>query len=136
MVRALCSGHLNLWGQLQRQFLKAGGGSRERHPGVGGAVVLVESFSVVLDGFLVHLAPFKFFWKIDSGFRFQLEAIQFLGLFQTMGKDQKHVKILGQALLSWRVFLPTGGSPVCFCGIFRLNLHLLQRSSGLINGPD
>ena len=48
-------------GSAAEAVSEGSGGSRERHPGVGGAVVLVESFSVVLDGFLVHPAPFKFF---------------------------------------------------------------------------
>lgn len=76
-------------GSAAEEVSEGRGRSGERYPSVGVAVVLVESFSVVLDGFLVHPAPFKFFRKIDSGFRFQLEAIQFLGLFQAMGKDQK-----------------------------------------------
>lgn len=95
--------------------------------------MLLNSFYVGLDRFLKHPAPFKFLWKIDSGFKLlHLEVVQFLDLFCSLGFNTKQMESSEQALLSQRVLPPSSGSPACFCfcGFFRLNSTLLSHLQG------
>lgn len=53
--------------------------------------VRLNSFYVVLDRFLEHPAPFKFFWRIDSGFQLHhLEVGKFLDLFCVWDMTKKN----------------------------------------------
>lgn len=127
---------LNIWGQLQRKFLKAGGEVEKGTPVWEWLWFLWSHFLLFWMDSWYTLPHLSFSERLILGSGFSQRPYSSWVFSRLWEKTKKHVKILAQALLSRRVFLPTSGSPVCFCGIFRLNLCLLQRSSGLLNGPD
>lgn len=92
--------------------------------------VPLDSFSVLLDGFLEHPAPFKLFWKIDSEFKLCLEVVQFLDLFCNLTKKKKKLKFWGS------LYVHEGSSHLHgFTFMLLLSWGLLQRSSGDAKWP-